>query len=394
MDKRNVYILGSKGIPAAYGGFETFVERLTAGKVSEKLHYYVSCQKYADEYAALKGECYEHNGATCFPIKVPKIDAFKSVYCDAVSLRWAIRHIRRNHVEAPVIFICTCRIGPYLKLKKRLLRRLHVTLIVNPDGHEWLRAKWSAPIKKYWRYSEKLCIKSADFVVCDSKSIENYIKKEYAAFGPKTTFIAYGSEMERSTLSDTEGAMNEWLLRMQAQPGDYYLNIGRLVPENNYETILKEFMQSRTKHKLIIVTNIKDNKYYEELREKLGFERDERIRFCDAIYDAQLIQKIKDDAFAYIHGHSVGGTNPSLLEALSSVPVNLLYECGFNREVGEDAALYWTLEEGSLAGLLERADVLSPEERSEMERKAQARIREHYAWQQVCADYEDVFLSK
>ena len=390
--QKNVYILGSRGLPAAYGGFETFVDHLTKGRKDPRIKYFVSCQKYPDEYKTIQGREYEYNGALCFPVKVPHIGSAKSVLCDMLSLKWAIRHIRKNKVQDPVIFICTCRIGPYISLKKHTLKKLGVKLVINPDGHEWMRAKWNRLIKRYWKYSERHCIRNADFVICDSRNIEKYIRELYAAYEPKTTFIAYGSETSPSPLRDDEGPMADWLERMGVKPGEYYLNIGRLVPENNYETILREFMKSSTHRKLVIVTNLKNNKYYEELKERLNLSGDERICFSPAIYDHDLIQKIKDDAYAYIHGHSVGGTNPSLLEALSTVDVNLLYDCGFNREVGEDTALYWSLEDGGLASLIGEADRMDTNKRRSLGDAAHERIRLYYTWDEICRKYEEVFL--
>lgn len=386
--KKFVFLLGSKGIPANYGGFETFIEKLTLNQIDGSLQYYVSCQVSPDEYA---GKTYDHNGAKCFPVCVPNIGAARAVYYDWMSLDWALRFIRENKIRNAVIFICACRIGPFIAVKKREMKKLGVKLIINPDGHEWKRAKWNAAIKAYWKYSEKLCVKYADFLICDSINIEKYIKNIYKQYSPQTVFIAYGSETSRSPLSDDDPKITEWYKRWDLERGKYYVNIARLVPENNYETIIREFMASDTDKALVIAASLSGNRFYQELKEKLHFERDKRIKFVDGIYDQDLLKKIRENAYGYIHGHSVGGTNPSLLEALGTLDLNLLYDCGFNSEVGEDGALYWNLEEGSLRKLIEEADAMSPEMIMELGNKAHKRISECYTWESICEKYEYEF---
>ena len=126
---------------------------------------------------------------------------------------------------------------------------------------------------------------------------------------------------------------------------------------------------------------------------KLHFSADPRIRFTGPVYDTQLLRKIRENAYANFHGHEVGGTNPSLLEALGATDLNLLLDVGFNREVAEDAALYWTKQEGNLAELIGRADEMAPEAILELGKKARGRIRRFYNWEQVSTRYEELFLS-
>lgn len=387
-NKKYVFILGSKGIPANYGGFETFVEKLTLNQIDKSIQYYVSCQFDSKDY---KGDLFEHNGAVCFPIKVPDIGPARAVYYDWQSLKWAIHFIEKNKLEHAIIFICACRIGPFLAMNKAKLKKLGVKLIINPDGHEWMRAKWNAAIKAYWRYSEKLCVKHADFLICDSINIEKYTKETFQQFAPKTTFIAYGSETSSSPLADDDPKIVDWYKKWGIEPGKYYVNIARLVPENNYETIVREFMASNTDKALVIAASIGGNKFYRQLKEQFQFMNDARIKFVDGIYDQDLLKKIRENAYGYIHGHSVGGTNPSLLEALGTLDLNLLYDCGFNSEVGEDGALYWSLEEGDLKALIEKADAMTPEEIKALGAKAHQRIAECYTWEFIDTRYEYEF---
>ena len=124
-----------------------------------------------------------------------------------------------------------------------------------------------------------------------------------------------------------------------------------------------------------------------ELDSKLHFSKDQRIKFVGTVYDKELLKKIRENAYAYFHGHEVGGTNPSLLEALGATKLNLLLGVGFNREVAEDAALYWTKEDGNLATLIDKADALSKEKIELMGQKAKNRIKDAYSWEYICQRY-------
>ena len=246
-----------------------------------------------------------------------------------------------------------------------------------------MRAKWSVPVRKYWKYSEKVMVRRSDLIVCDSVNIEKYIRKTYKV--NNTTFIAYGAETRRSQCDEEK--YKKWLKEKELVKNEYYLVVGRFVPENNYETMIKEYMKSHTKKDFVIVTN-SDEKFLEELEKRLGFFRDKRIKFVGTVYDQELLKKIREEAYGYFHGHEVGGTNPSLLEALGSTKLNLLLDVGFNREVAEEAALYWTKDEGSLSKLIDRCENI---DREELERKAKRRIEKAYSWGYIADRYMEIW---
>ena len=154
--------------------------------------------------------------------------------------------------------------------------------------------------------------------------------------------------------------------------------------------MIREFLKSKSDKTFAVITDVNE-KFLEELEEKLHFQNDPRIRFVGTVYDSELLKKIRENAYGYFHGHEVGGTNPSLLEAMGSTDLNLLLDVGFNREVAEDAALYWNKEEGNLAALIERADQMSIEERKLFGDKAKARIQSAYSWQLIADKYKKVF---
>lgn len=391
---QHVFIVGSKGIPAAYGGFETFVENLTAKKQNTDICYHVSRLSDAD------GE-YEYNGAKCFDVKVPDIGSAKAIFYDVKALKRCIgicKKLQQNEKQQergansrPVFYVLACRIGPFIKSLARQIHAMGGVLYVNPDGHEWKRSKWSAPVRRYWKFSEKLMVKHADLLVCDSKNIESYIKKEYGRYHPKTTFIAYGSETKASALTDENEQYLNWLREKQLKPQEYYLIVGRFVPENNFKTMIREFMKSSTTKDLAIITT-PNEKLSAALEEELHFKEDKRIKFVGTVYDGELLKKIRENAYGYFHGHEVGGTNPSLLEALGSTRLNLLLKVGFNEEVAEESALYWSKDDESLATLIGQADAMSDENIAIMGQKAKQRVEEHYSWNAIVSAYENIFL--
>lgn len=381
---QHIFIVGSKGIPGNYGGYETFVDRLTEyHQNNPNLKYHVACK-------AKDTKTFEYHNADCFDVKVPSIGPAQAIYYDVAALNQCVRYIKRHNIQHPIVYILACRIGPFAAHFQRVIHKLGGKLYINPDGHEWMRAKWSAPVRKYWKISERLMTKHCDLLICDSKNIEKYIHDEYGKYNPKTTFIAYGAETRKSKLADDDPKLIAWYKEKGLSPKSYYLVVGRFVPENNYETMIREFMKSHSKRDFALITNVSD-KFLEELKEKTHFDQDSRIKFVGTVYDKELLMKIRENAYGYFHGHEVGGTNPSLLEALGSTDLNLLLDVGFNREVAENSALYWTKQSGNLASLVDWADGMNADEISELGKKASLRIVEAYSWQHIADEYEGCF---
>lgn len=383
---QHVFIVGSKGIPAQYGGFETFVEKLTYYRQNKKILYHVA--RMAEDQLR-----FEYNGAYCFDVKVPYIGPARAVLCDLIAMEKCIRYCR-NHPEVihPIFYVLACRIGPAIAKYRREIHALGGKLYVNPDGHEWKRAKWSAPVKYYWKKSEKMMIASSDVVICDSRNIEKYIRKTYRAYSPDTRFIAYGSEIEPSPLADDDPKFTDWLAEHGLKKKEYYLVVGRFVPENNFEKMIQGFMRSESTKDFAIITTV-NGRFYNKLQQTLNFEQDPRIKFVGTVYDQPLLKKIRENAYANFHGHEVGGTNPSLLEALGSTDLNLLLDVGFNREVAEDTALYWTKEENSLPELIGTADRMTPETIREYGERARERVKKYYSWDKIVEEYETLFMN-
>lgn len=397
---RSVYIIGAKGI-SFYGGFESFLQKLLEyHKDQKKIKYHVACKANGDgsmDVSKLKGASevidgrFTYCNADCFMINVPEwMGPAQAIAYDVRALKECCRHIEENHVENAIVYILACRIGPFMHTYAKKLHKLGAKIYLNPDGHEWKRAKWSAPIRRYWKESERLMVKYADLVICDSLNIEKYIQNDYKQYNPKTTFIAYGAETKKSGMTDSDPKYVEWLKRHDLVDRMFYISVGRFVPENNFEIMIREFMHSKTTKDFAIITT-DNSKFLNDLENKLHYRQDKRIKFVGTVYDQELLTKIRENAYGYFHGHSVGGTNPSLLEALGATTLNLLFDIGFNREVAEDTALYWSKSDGDLAALIERTDQMPLNERIAFGEKAKQRIMDAYSWEVITSKYKDVF---
>ena len=165
------------------------------------------------------------------------------------------------------------------------------------------------------------------------------------------------------------------------------------MPENNYETMIREFMASDSKRDFALVTGV-DDSFLAELERKTHFKSDPRIKFVGTVYDQELLKKIRERAYGYFHGHEVGGTNPSLLEALAFTQLNLLLDVGFNREVAEGSALYWNKDLGNLAALINCADVMDEDEIEALDEASTDVIRSRYSWGYITDSYEELFLGR
>ncbi len=405
MDIQHVYCVGAKSL-GAYGGYETFIYKLTEYHQNNKnIKYHVACKANGDgsmdetkldKVNLINDHEFVFHNTHCFKIKVPQIGPAQAIYYDVAALKACCSHIKKNKISHPIVYIMACRIGPFARFFYNEIHKLGGVVYLNPDGHEWMREKWSAPVRKYWKISEQMMIKYCDLAICDSINIEKYIHKSYDGKGikkrdPKTTYIAYGADLTLSKLSDNDKKIVDWYENKGLKKKEYYLVVGRFVPENSFEVMIREFMKSKSKKNFAIITNVND-KFLEELERKLHFKKDPRIKFVGTVYDQELLKKIRENAYAYFHGHTVGGTNPSLIEALGSTDLNLLVDVGFNREVAEDCALYWSREENNLAALIDEADKMSEENILELGRKAKERVAKEYTWEKICEQYLQTFI--
>lgn len=381
---QHVFIIGSRGLPAQYGGFETFVDQLVSHQVSPDIQYHVACLSNDQAYYH-----FDYKGVDCYTIKAPKLGPARVIAYDMMAINYALKLIKKQGIEQPIFYVLGNTIGAFVAPFARKIHKMGGRFYINPDGLEWKRAKWAKPIQAYLKYSEKIMTRHADLVISDNPGIESYIKEAYP--WSNTTYIAYGTDLSPTSLNSQDRKVREFYHKWQTQEKNYYLILGRFVPENNYEAAIREFMASSTKRDLVIICNQEGNPYFEELRARTGFNQDPRVKFVGTVYDQDLLKYIRKEAFAYIHGHEVGGTNPGLLEALAQTDLNLVLGVSFNQTVAKDSAHYWTKETGNLAHLIDQVDPL--EDVSEWGQLAKANMKQNFTWEKIVGEYEELFLS-
>ena len=381
---QHVFIIGSRGLPAQYGGFETFVDQLVSHQVSPDIQYHVACLSNDQAYYH-----FDYKGVDCFTIKAPKLGPARVIAYDMMAINYALKVIKKQGIKKPIFYVLGNTIGAFIAPFARKIHKMGGIFYINPDGLEWKRAKWAKLIQVYLKYSEKIMTRHADLVISDNPGIESYIKEAYP--WSKTTYIAYGTDLSPTSLTSQDRKVREFYQKWQTQEKNYYLILGRFVPENNYETAIREFMTSSSKRDLVIICNHEGNPYFEELRARTGFDQDPRVKFVGTVYDQDLLKYIRKEAFAYIHGHEVGGTNPGLLEALAQTDLNLVLGVSFNQTVAKDTAQYWTKETGNLAHLIDHVDPL--EDVSEWGQRAKVNMKQNFTWEKIVGEYEELFLS-
>ncbi|WPS53618.1 glycosyltransferase family 1 protein [Streptococcus sp. S1] len=381
---QHVFIIGSRGLPAQYGGFETFVDQLVSHQVSPDIQYHVACLSNDQAY-----QHFDYQGVDCYTINPPKLGPARVIAYDMMAINYALKLIKKQGIEQPIFYVLGNTIGAFVAPFARKIHKIGGRFYINPDGLEWKRAKWAKPIQAYLKYSEKIMTRHADLVISDNPGIESYIKEAYP--WSQTTYIAYGTDLSPTSLTSQDWKVRELYQKWQTQEKNYYLILGRFVPENNYETAIREFMASSSRRDLVIICNHEGNPYFEELRTRTGFDQDPRVKFVGTVYDQDLLKYIRKEAFAYIHGHEVGGTNPGLLEALAQTDLNLVLGVSFNQTVAKDTAQYWTKETGNLAHLINQVDSL--EDVSEWGQRAKANMKQNFTWEKIVGEYEELFLS-
>lgn len=381
---KKVYIIGSKGVPAKYGGFETFIDQLISGRKAD-IQYIVTGMGNENKE-------YDYKGARC----VQFVTAESAVARMLHTFR-ALRFVNKDaskDADPKVVYILGCRAGIFLPFYRWSLKRRGVEIFVNPDGAEWKRAKWNPVAKIIVLIFEWLLVKFADLVISDSLAIKDIMKNEFHVPEEKLAFAAYGSEIYEAPKvlpKKLATSYKQWAGEHDILEKPYFLMVGRFVPENNYELVIREFMASDLGANLVVISNISDGNLKTLLYEDLKVDTDSRIKLVGTLYDQDVLKVVRSKAVAYIHGHEVGGTNPSLLEALGSTDVSLVYDVSFNREVAIDAAYYFTNETGSLAAEASKVLKLSSAKRTKLGERAKNRIKTAYSWPMIINDYELLF---
>jgi glycosyltransferase involved in cell wall biosynthesis len=350
--KLKLSIIGSVGIPARYGGWETLIENL-ADHIGNKFEVTIFCSSKIYKKKIKKYK----NCSLVYVNLLP--NGFQSIFYDALSL-----YKSNKFADITLVLgISGAIFFPLIKNKKN-------KIIVNLDGIEWRRSKWGFFAKIFLRLSEIFAVKFSDHIITDNKGIFNYILKNYNHI---STQIAYGGDHVKQI------NLNKKIGDILKVPKHYALSVCRIEPENNIDMILNCF--SKSKLNLIIVGNWNKSEYGKNLKKQFGIFHN--ISMLDAIYDQQLLDQIRSNAFIYIHGHSAGGTNPSLVEAMSlGLPI-LAYDVSFNRYTTDNSCLYFKNEK-ELCSLIFNIDRY-PISKISTKMKKIANFR--YKWKKVAQQY-------
>lgn len=378
---KHIFIVGSRGYHYNYGGWETFTSNLVDHYNDKNTIFHISM--YTDNKGLKEKKISENIYVN--PIYIKSRGSIKMFIYSVKAYKHYLKYIKKNNIKNCYIYVLGLKLFNYLWLKEKCTKRLGIKVFVNPDGLEWMRSKWSYPIKKFFLLSENLMLNHCDKIICDGLGIQEYINNKYPKLKDITTYIAYGYENIDLSKTDEKKVLDEYNLTKN----DYCLIVGRCVPENNYELIIKDFMKCKIQKKLVIISNLTGSAYYQEIINKTSCNNDKRIIFIDGVYDKEKLATIRKNAYLYIHGHSVGGTNPSLIEALSLTDLNILYDVCFNKDVGLDTCLYFK-ESETLTKLLDNEKLLN-KKKKELGPKAKKRAQENFTWDIIINRYKKIF---
>lgn len=354
---KNVAVVGIQGVPAQYGGFESLVENLIGDHKSDDIRYTVFCSG-----RDMKTHLAEYKGAELKYVPL-RANGIQSIPYDMISF---MRIPRKTDVIL-VLGVSGCLILPVFRLfcRKRL--------IINIDGLEHRRAKWGKLAKAFLKLSEKMAVRYADVIISDNKGIQDYVREEY---GKESELIAYGGD--HAVRSVPQARTLDILRRYGLRPGAYAVTVCRIEPENNCHLVLEAF--SKSDRELAFVGNWSRSAYGQELKEK--YSAFPNIHILDPIYDIDTLYVLRMNAWAYVHGHSAGGTNPSLVEAMFFGNPVFAYDVVYNRETTGGGALYW----GSSDELLNLLSLDDFDTSSIIDLANQK-----YTWKRIANQYEKLY---
>jgi glycosyltransferase involved in cell wall biosynthesis len=358
-----IAILGTRGIPASYGGFETFAEQLSTRLVARGHDVTVYCRAHYVSPRQI-----EYKG-----VHLKVLPTIRHKYFDTVV------HAGLSSLHAAALrrfdaaLICNAANAPFAPV----LRAARVPVAINVDGLEHKRRKWNRLGKAYYRVAERLSVWLPNETVTDARVIQDYYLAKY---GARSTMIAYGAEVERRV---DRTAVTRW----GVEPNRYVLYVSRLEPENNAEMVIEAFRRVRTPQRLLIVG---DAPYAHEYIAKLRAmaRRDRRIVFTGFVF-GDAYRALQQNAYCYVHATEVGGTHPALLEAMGYGNCVLTLATPENVEVTGDAAIHYR-DAQDLAAQLQRV-LRGGAVVNQYRQRAQARVRERYDWEHVVDEYERLF---
>jgi glycosyltransferase involved in cell wall biosynthesis len=365
MAAMRIAIIGSRGYPYVYSGYETFVKELSERLARLGIGVTVYCHRnlFRDRPKAV-------NGISL--IYIPTIE--KKNLSQFIHSFQSVLHACFSSYD--VVLVVNSANGPFGLLTRIFRKRT----AINVDGLEWLRPKWKGLGMRYFHWASRLATRLYDRVITDSLAMQEIYRKE---FGCDSTMIAYGAVIGSGA---DPGPLGKW----QLQPRQYYLIVGRLIPDNNADLIVREFTASASTKKLVIVGDVPYKDHYADSIRR--FSADARIVFTGYVTDRGELSALYQHCHVYCHGHEFGGTNPALLQALANGCAVCALDTIFNREMLAEGAygIFFNKETGNLKKMIHEME--NQEERLRtLRQKAPQRIKENYTWDKIAAQYSLLF---
>lgn len=352
--------MGTRGVPALYGGFETAVEEIGKRLVARGYDVTVYCRNPGQKMTS-------YEGMTLVNAPALRHRMAETLSHTAASTAHAIVKDRPD-----VVLLLNAGNAPLLKP----LALAGIPTAIHLDGLESKREKWRGTGAKYYRWAERASVKWGVEVIADAQAIADHVQREY---GRTCTVIPYGAEVINPG--------NDRLAELALEPKGYHLIVARFEPENHVLDAVHAYRQSGESRPLVVVGSAPYSEWY-VTKVRDAAHGDPRVRFTGGIYDQQLLDQLYANCVTYIHGHSVGGTNPSLLRAMGAGAPVLAYDVEFNREVTADAAFFWA-DADALTPLIDQiADHQHDDRLRELRASGQERIRDAYQWDSVTDSYE------
>ncbi|HUQ92929.1 MAG TPA: DUF1972 domain-containing protein [Bryobacteraceae bacterium] len=354
----HIAILGTRGIPAAYGGFETFAEELSQRLVKRGHRVTVYCRS-------------RHRSPTYLGVHIQCLPTIRHKYLDTL-VHTGISTLHLLFHRADVALYCNAANAIYTWMP----RLVGIPVALNVDGLERKRKKWNRAAQAWYRMSERLATLFPNRAVSDARKIAEYYRDTY---GADTTFISYGAPLGKVT---SQRALD----RLGLTPRRYFLYVTRFEPENN-PLLVREAFETLPGDTMLAL--IGDAPYAHEYIRKVKDTRDPRVLLPGAIY-GEGYQELQSHCLAYVHATEVGGTHPALIEAMGRGCLVLYLNTPENAEVAAGVGI--PFEPGELPHTMRRALKMPPEERDDWGRRAMARVAERYSWDAVTDAYERLFL--
>jgi rhamnosyltransferase len=385
----NVFMIGLRGYTQNYGGWEAFAHGLFDNWHDEDIQWWA----YERVDSPDKEEIIEVNNIICIRVYEGETGSSAMPKYDYHCTNLTCYLVKKLNISNPIMLHLGVRIGPLLWLNKRKYKRLGIKMAENPAGAEWRRTKWGKILQIYLYISAIMMAKSTDCMICDNEGIRDLYARMLKGKKPILEYAAYGVDVP-PRVGEMPSKVQDFFDRWGIKKDEYYLVLGRFVPENNYEMMFKGFMESHTARKLLVITNYETElpKFHEHIKASTHYETDGRIIMAGTLYDSEILHYVRQYAHGYIHGHSVGGTNPGLLEAMAETDVNILYDAVFNRHVGRDATLFFD-DEGSLAQCIDIVDEMSTEKIKNYGVSAREIMIKDFSWQHIVDEYSRIVKS-